>query len=178
MLNLQSLRLPEKEHFGILNLLHSHKQSDLTDFETDLILYILNYELEEHMESIKYSLDDIAIDVRRCAEQAHEAAEDAALALQRSDDCEKMLRESALMSMINNKLISIEQSYGEMSALVKQHAKSEELIAELIPPLLEVLDFLDSRKNLNIRKPKECPKSAILNLRKISKNLKNNCGVE
>jgi hypothetical protein len=47
----------------------------------------------------------------------------------------------------------------------REHDERIRLLCDIAAGMSEVLDFLESKKSMNLRKPKEMPKKTILNLR-------------
>lgn len=166
MMNLQRANLDRDTYFKIFEMLQRHRKTDVDDFELDLIEELLDM-------NIRAELDDIALDVSEVKDRADNAEWAADEAKDKVDEIEKKIKDveafknfDTIKEQLEHEALTIKRDLQcQLDNVKREHDERIRLLCDIAAGMSEVLDFLESKKSMNLRKPQEMPKKTILNLR-------------
>jgi len=165
MMNLLNLGLDKRTYFTIYELLFRHNKTDIEEFEQDLILVLLNMNIQaklDEMQTLINTMDEITYHTKIEMEDVSS----------RLETINNKINTKSIDEKIQKHLTELEFTHADhLTNIENQFLESISIVKELIDPLNEIIDFLDTKKALNLRKPIDCPKKAILLLRQKLKHI-------
>ena len=166
MKNLLSLELDRNIYFIIFGLLQRHRLEDISDFEIDLIEELLDVNLSKQIEDIKYFVENTELEARNASKEANKARAVADEAIALAKKIKEGTNIDSIKQTITDNINGLKMAQDIVLDNVSDTYKNKlKIVDEIIKPLSEIIDYLDIKKTMNLRKPKEPPKKIILNLR-------------
>lgn len=160
------LNLQRETTLQIEEIMLKHNVDDLNAFEQDLIMSIFDTYIDKRLVELEQKIESI----RDTADTAEYRAEEA---IQRSAKAVRITKESEVTTTLKENIEFIKfNAQKEINRLTNNNKKIIDNLNDIIEPLSEIVDFLESKKSINLRKPKDAPRQSILKLRSKIKELK------
>jgi hypothetical protein len=165
-MNLLRANLDRDTYFKIFELMQRHRRIDVDDFELELIEGLLEV-------NIRAELDDMSREISEIRDRADSAEWAADEARDKFGDIETKLENmeafknfDKIRSQLEEEAADIKvELSNDLANMTRDVNERVKLLCDIAAGMSEVLDFLETRKNMNLRKPKKMPQKTILNLR-------------